>query len=544
MTSQLRPSAHRSMALVTLTVQNSLQALLFRMARTQKGPSYYVTTAVLLAELLKLAMSLFFYHRESSAAGPVSLQALRTDVFGPGWYLLAVPASLYTLQNNLQYIAISNLDAATYQVSCQLKILTTALCTVWLLKRSLSTRKWTSLFILTLGIAMVQVPSSSAPTKPVVGTINPVVGFSAVIASSFLSGLAGVYFEKLLKTSSTSLWVRNVQLSLFSLVPAVLGIYMVDGTAVATNGFLYGYTGWAYAAIICQAVGGIIVALVVKYADNILKGFATSVAIILSCIASIFVFDFEVTFMFLMGASFVILATYLYGMSDSSPAASPSAFAARYLPASLASLVGGQHAHFQPIKTMSEVDHTVSASFAKDDAQAAYTDRPYAWPVTTQPITPIAAEATLPSTATPPSTLPHTPASSERTGHRHVFPSQQRSHSPIAGFRADMGTADPTDTLAFVQPRSRSHTDPARLWERQSILDPAMTHRDVDIAAAARSNSRHSPTGNGSGNGSGGSVSVSVDVAEAPEDDYNIARTTALGSGQSAQSALSTRRGA
>ena len=39
-----------------------------------------------------------------------------------------------------------------------------------------------------------------------------IVGLVAVLCACFSSGFAGVYFEKVLKSSRSSLWMRNVQL--------------------------------------------------------------------------------------------------------------------------------------------------------------------------------------------------------------------------------------------------------------------------------------------------------------------------------------------
>lgn len=64
--------------------------------------------------------------------------------------------------------------------------------------------------------------------------------------------------------------------------------------------------------VILQSLGGILVAIVVKYADNILKGFATSAAIVISCIVSVYLFDVTLSLQFLIGTLFVILSIYIY----------------------------------------------------------------------------------------------------------------------------------------------------------------------------------------------------------------------------------------
>ena len=122
-----------------------------------------------------------------------------------------------------------------------------------------------------------------------------------------------MYFEKILKGTQASIWLRNVQLGLFGTILGLIGMVMKDGAVVADKGFFFGYSPLVWGVIAQQAFGGLLVAVVVKYADNILKGFATSIAIMLSCIASIFLFDFHLTSKFTTGAGLVILAVYLYG---------------------------------------------------------------------------------------------------------------------------------------------------------------------------------------------------------------------------------------
>ena len=128
--------------------------------------------------------------------------------------------------------------------------------------------------------------------------LNASVGLLAVIGLCITSGLGGVYFEKVVKDSPkpTSLWIRNVQLAIYSIFPSLfIGVMFIDGETVARDGFFAGYDQVVVATICLQTFGGIVAAFTIYYADNVSKNFAISISLVISSLVSFFFFDFEAT---------------------------------------------------------------------------------------------------------------------------------------------------------------------------------------------------------------------------------------------------------
>lgn len=142
------------------------------------------------------------------------------------------------------------------------------------------------------------------------------IGLVAVLCAACTSGFSGVYFEKVLKGSQTSLWLRNVQMGIPSIIIAFVTVFAKDAALVSEQGFLGGYTSLVWTVVAVQAVGGLIVAVVVKYADNVLKVFATSFSIVISCVISALFFDFHASWGFVIGASLVVISTVLYSQPE------------------------------------------------------------------------------------------------------------------------------------------------------------------------------------------------------------------------------------
>lgn len=193
-----------------------------------------------------------------------------------------------------------------------MKILTTAMFAVIILRKKLLGTQWTSLVLLIGGVALVQL-ADQKEIKASTHVQSRLIGFSAVLGACVLSGFAGIFFEKMLKGAEISVWMRNVQMSLLSIPISVATCLITDYNEISTNGFFHGYDAFVVYLVLLNAGGGLLVAMVVEYADNILKGFATSLAIIIACVASVFIFQFSVTLQFAVGAGLVIGSIFLYG---------------------------------------------------------------------------------------------------------------------------------------------------------------------------------------------------------------------------------------
>ena len=91
-----------------------------------------------------------------------------------------------------------------------------------------------------------------------------------------------------------------------------VAIIVQDYDKVLNNGFFSGYSTLVCVMIVNHALSGIAVSLVMKYADNLVKVYSTSVAMLLTVIVSIPLFGFDLTLPFILGALVVSTAVYLH----------------------------------------------------------------------------------------------------------------------------------------------------------------------------------------------------------------------------------------
>jgi UDP-sugar transporter A1/2/3 len=257
------------------------------------------------------------------------------------WITLAgLPAFLYTIQNISSLMAYQNLEALTFNVLNQTKILSAALSCYFVMGKRQSKMQVVSLLLLTLstlviekilhlgsiasllrggGVGGVAFGLGNA-VKGMAGSFSSLGALSGsagrrfthgivpILAASLISGMAGALTQLNLQGggSSKPIWGKRSSLSsdtsvstrpprnayLFSMEMNVASIIFLlgslfmsaDGRTVlrSPTTFFSNWTPQTFIPVVTNAIGGILVGLVTKHAGSVRKGFALIFGLLLS----------------------------------------------------------------------------------------------------------------------------------------------------------------------------------------------------------------------------------------------------------------------
>ncbi|MCO5613692.1 hypothetical protein L7F22_067970 [Adiantum nelumboides] len=335
--------------LLTLTVHTSLAAIIMHRSRTVPQESQYsAATSVLLGEVMKMLISSIAsvfsekdeYRQEeldSTSFFNRYKSTLRSIMMERNGWQLCIPAGLYVCQNFFQIIAVTTISPLVYQSVSQSKILVVAVLSILLMGRKLSIKHWSSILVLLFGIQVVRFYDNETGAQAIERPISSIVDsfhkisqtsvkseilfspstrgtFLLLLATTF-GGLAAVSLERLMKKKGAKLWYQNTQLSFFSFLPAA-ALVVYDCYKTGDYNFMRNFGFWPWMTVLTRAAGGIVVALVIRYTDNILKSFATSSAIVLSLLVGCLVNVQLPSIGLLLGTLLVITSTLLFAYAD------------------------------------------------------------------------------------------------------------------------------------------------------------------------------------------------------------------------------------
>lgn len=314
------------------TVLMTTQPFITTLTKNGEGKyDYAPITTTFLAEAIKLLISIGFYSR--LPADKRSHNALRArDVFQ-----FAVPAFVYFINNNLIFIILMYVNSTTYQILSALKTVATGILFRVILKRMLAPVQKTAILLLACGAAVSQFPICTTPTYPSLAGLELIVheanqtdanismvlatatdalaqiqervaddaapasgefggvwiGVAVALFACFNSAFAGVYSELLLKKDGSlhSIHLQNMMLYGWGIGFNAIALYVKDGEWMVNNGIFAGYSPTVWLLVTNNALNGLAISAILKFADNIVRVFAHTAAMMLTMVLELVFMD-------------------------------------------------------------------------------------------------------------------------------------------------------------------------------------------------------------------------------------------------------------
>lgn len=284
-------------------------APLIALTKSDGSVPFSPSSCVVLIELSKLLISL------SALFASGHVHTIRVSVSWAAVMPYALPALLYAFNNNLVVFMQAYMDPSSFQVLSNLKIASTALLYTSCLRKRLRRAQWMALAFLMVAGALHSYSSLDWESPDQRGEDTRASlhitawGLLLVLLYCFVSGLAAVYTEKVLKSQRLPLSLQNLFLYIFGVGINLTSHFYSSETEQA---FLDGYSVLVWVIIAGQAANGLLMSVVMKHGTGITRLFIISSAMLVNSVLSWGLLGLQLTPFFLLPVLMIAVAVYLY----------------------------------------------------------------------------------------------------------------------------------------------------------------------------------------------------------------------------------------
>lgn len=238
-------------------------------------------------------------------------------------------AVLYALGDLVQLLVIGGKGAAFFMVVKQLQMLIVGLMTKLILGRNQTNIQWLLLVAITLAVILFCVIDMS---KKQTGASDSTMALALSLFKCVLSSFVGVLLERALKAGKNeSIWVNQVQLKVVS-VPAAVFFMILKGmvpgfckeNCIQNTGMFKGFGGSVFLLILVQSTQNVVVGLVYKKVNAIIKVLANAQSLWVTYVLSTLIAGQALGLDMCLIVVLVVILVILFGFAKSDPAKQPT----------------------------------------------------------------------------------------------------------------------------------------------------------------------------------------------------------------------------